>query len=442
MQQISIRSSRSSATTGVASRVLATNTLSAVKTINSTLGYFDTDSLRKSRDRGTLRKNLAKIRKKFTRIIIDECSMLNAEQFEIIVAACEEVGLGLVIIGDFLQLPVIEPKPKPDGWQRWLFNTPAFAKFEIIRLTTQYRQTDTDFLVGLNLLRAGRGEEAIPHLRKAGIHFIPGGTKSPLALNFNGTTICGTNEMKDRINDLQYKKLTSEEYTVVTKRHGVWQYEEQWADIPDSVSLKIGTRVMVLRNLYGEMAESDKVKKVDTDAHVVEHTLEGIVLRNEDGSVGFANEDSDKDELLQANGDTGVVEAIEDGIAFLVRRDDGALIKVEIMDSDNGKHHFEIGADGRRTRIVDEEPTAWINYLPLAKAWAMTTHKSQGLTIDHPTRIVCESFFSRISAMAYVAISRVKNPKHLTIVGADDNVNEHAWLHWLCKADKECVEFL
>ena len=181
------------ATTGVASRVLATNTLSTVKTINSTLGYFDTDSLRKSQDRGTLRKNLAKIRKKFNRIMIDECSMMDAEQFEIIVTACEAVGLGLIIIGDFLQLPVIAPKPRPAGWQQWLFNTPAFAKFEIIRLTTQYRQTDPDFLDGLNLLRAGRGEDAIPYLKKAGVTFIPGGEKNPLALNFNGTTICGTN---------------------------------------------------------------------------------------------------------------------------------------------------------------------------------------------------------------------------------------------------------
>ena len=112
------------------------------------------------------------------------------------------------------------------------------------------------------------------------------------------------------------------------------------------------------------------------------------------------------------------------------------------MDSDNGKYHFEIGADGKRRRIIDEEPTAWLIYLPLTKSWAMTTHKSQGLTLDHPTRIVCESFFGSVAAMTYVAISRVKNPKDLTIVGADDEYSEHPWLHWLCTTDKDCVEYL
>ena len=117
--------------------------------------------------------------------------------------------------------------------------------------------------------------------------------------------------MKDRINNLQYAKLTTEEHTVVATRCGLWQYEEQWKDVPDSVSLKVGTRVMVLRNLYGETSKTDKVNKVDSTGQSVEHTIDGIVLRNADGSVGFVNEDSDNGELLQANGDTGVIESIE-----------------------------------------------------------------------------------------------------------------------------------
>jgi ATP-dependent exoDNAse (exonuclease V) alpha subunit len=173
----------------------------------------------------------------------------------------------------------------------------------------------------------------------------------------------------------------------------------------------------------------------------------GVVLKNDSGESGTPEEPEGEKvyTILQANGDTGVIESMEFGQEGLdsidVRRDDGALLRVEPFKSDNGKYHTEIGDKGQRIRITDEEPTAWIKYLPVKRAWAVTTHKSQGLTITHPTRIVCEDFF-RKPAMVYVACSRVKNPTDLTIVGAEYPVNGKPWLHWLCNADPAVSEWI
>jgi hypothetical protein len=451
------------ATTGVAARVLGTNVVNGdVKTVHSTVGFFDVESIRNSRDKGTLRKNLKRLRKKFKRLVIDESSMLHSEIFEILVIACEEVGMGIVLTGDFLQLPAIQPDPKPKDYKQWLFEMPAWKKFKdnVIRLDTQYRHNDADFLKALNLLRAGKGEEAIPHLKAAGVKFVQGGV--PIDLTYKGTTLVGTNNLCDKINHQCYIRIQSDEHTYTTKRSGFWTTKEWqlWPkdEYPDSVSLKFGTRVMILRNLYGYMI-NDPAKKVDTDTADTQP-----VLFNPDGSIGVvkvkkesgsesesvATEGEPEGEkvytILQANGDTGVIESMgfdEEGLNSIdVRRDDGALLRVEPFKSDNGKYHTEIGDKGQRIRITDEEPTAWITYLPVKRAWAITTHKAQGLTIAHPTRILCEDFFGKVPAMVYVAASRVKNPTDLTIVGADYPVNGKPWLHWLCKADPAVKEWI
>src|ERR1700730_9497170 len=168
------------ATTGIAARILATNINADVKTINSTLGFYDYDSLKRSRDRGTLRKNIERLKKKYKYIIVDECSMLRADVFQLLVEEFSKWGMRLIIVGDFLQLPAVMPKPRPAGLADHLFQTPAFQKFEVIKLETQYRQTNPDFIHGLNMLRAGDGANAVPLLKKAGVNFILGGYGNPI----------------------------------------------------------------------------------------------------------------------------------------------------------------------------------------------------------------------------------------------------------------------
>jgi ATP-dependent exoDNAse (exonuclease V) alpha subunit len=68
----------------------------------------------------------------------------------------------------------------------------------------------------------------------------------------------------------------------------------------------------------------------------------------------------------------------------------------------------------------------------LATAWAITIHKAQGLTLSCPTRVICEDY-CKSPAMMYVACSRVKNPKHLTLLLPQDQSTEQS-MKKLCKA--------
>ena len=388
------------ATTGTAARVLGED----VKTYNSSCGFFDLESLQASISRGTLSKNLKTIRKKYRRLIIDEASMIDAQVFELLVQQCQHAGLGLILVGDFLQLPPVQTWNK--GKTYWLFKTNTWAQFDVLQLTSQWRHTNPSFLKALNLLRSGKGAEAIAHLKSAGVIFKPTGTADP---HFNGTTIVATNSKRAMINKRCYDELDGEEYTYTTTRSGKQLYE--WKEIAEQVTLRCNARVMILRNLY------------DKDTH----------------------------ELLQANGDTGlIIEMGEKSVTIL--RDDGETIEVEMFLSHNARTHSLIHSDGSREVIVDEEPSASIKYMPLTLAWALTTHKAQGLTIKHPCQIIFEDFFQS-AAMVYVAISRVANPCHLTLVGAGDTgidyetkqevqIFDEPRIKTFCNMDKQCEAFV
>ena len=100
---------------------------------------------------------------------------------------------------------------------------------------------------------------------------------------------------------------------------------------------------------------------------------------------------------------------------------------------------------------LTKSPTAEVLYMPLAQAWATTVHKAQGLTFNHPvcvdlfgTEKPGGSFFGH-PAMVYVAVSRVRNPKDLTIVGANSLSQSQSGLTLLeanCNMDGKCRRWL
>ena len=84
------------ATTGVAARCLGPE----IRTVHATLGFYDLKSIKASFDKGDLHDVIKNLRKTYERIIVDEVSMLGCEMFEILVAACEDEGMGLILVGD------------------------------------------------------------------------------------------------------------------------------------------------------------------------------------------------------------------------------------------------------------------------------------------------------------------------------------------------------
>ncbi len=385
------------ATTGAAARVLGAK----VPTIHSALGFFDQESLERRYADGTLARNIRTLRAKYDRIIIDEASMLTAEMFDVILLACEAEGMGLVLVGDFLQLPPITKDFKSPSW---LFQSKHWSRFSqnTLTLQTQYRHTNVDFVTGLNHLRAGRGELALPYLLQAGVTFAPVPSIGKPD-DFDGVVIVATNSSKDVIDHKRYDAIESEEMTYNTERWG--RQRKEWKDIDDAVSLKVGCRVMILRNLY---------EKIDG-----------------------------KTTLTQANGEIGGVLSLNPGYVTM-RRDDGSVVDVAIQKTDDADRRKVLNHDGSHSTETLIAATGGVDYLPLCRAFAMTTHKCQGLTITAKTQIpLWRDEFWKTPAMVYVAASRVKNPEDLTIVGADMSwTGDKPLLEEKCKMDKNCSQWV
>lgn len=412
------------ATTGAAAQVLSNGSDEPVKTINSALGFFAEDSIFMAMKRGSLRKTLKYFKTKYEHIVIDECSMLKPGILAPIIYECAKVGMGLVLVGDFLQLPPVEKNHEPA--QGLIFDMPQWEQYfepNSIRLTTQYRQQG-DFLKAMNCLRAGKGAEAIPLLKSAGAHFLPQGDKSYLDIGtqksifagktYSGTTmIVATNARRDLFNQKAYAALTGPEYVYETERDG--EQSDDLAKIPNEVRLRVGARVMVLRNLI----------------------------------------DPKTDAILQANGNTATVTALDDESVTLLR-DDNQTIQVNMHKVVDILWHksLEELADGtvRMKKFTHGIPKGTCAYMPLTLAWALTVHKTQGLTMPYPTAVLAEDFF-KDPAMCYVALSRQTTASNLYLVGFDEytvdfktqkpvQVYPEPRLIKLCRMDKRCLAYV
>lgn len=365
------------ATTGIAGVNLGT------VTINSRLRYFDTESMINAYVSGRLVSRLARMGSAVRNLIIDEVSMMPAEQLDTLYQAVQEAnrrkmvtktnpdGLGIVLVGDLCQLPPIKAK--------WIFDAECWPRFDegTERLEKNWRQADEEFLTAINHLRAGRGAEGASALRGTETEF-----SSALDLHFPGTTIMAKNDEVDRFNWQALQRVAGEKFVVNSRRWHVAKPPGEWKNVPERLELKVGAYVMILAN--------------------------------------------DTREFTYANGDCGLI----------VGRDSSS-VQVRLARNDEV---VEIGSIERKVHSPDNDfndtnlprsPTwgsPWfdeqaekycigaVRYLPLRLAWASTVHKSQGLTLDRVQLDLRNHFFSQ-PAMAYVAVSRCRTPEGLRIVG-------------------------
>jgi ATP-dependent DNA helicase PIF1 len=373
------------ATTGIA----AVN-LDAV-TINGLLKFFDTDSLREQYLVGRLTKYL-----KFLGvpgIVIDEVSMMDAEQLDIIYKAASELGreFRLVLTGDFAQLPPVKAK--------WAFQAECWPEFEknTTRLTKMWRQSDPRFLEAINLIRSGRGNEGTEVLKAMGIKFFTAGD-----IEFDGTTILAKNIDVDRHNEMALMKVPGKALAVPSKRWG--KLKSEWKHLPEVLKLKIGAYVMILTNNW-DMGQNSYVN--GDCGHIVEYIAERGV---------FAIK-------LVRDGRVVEVQPIVRNAEQKERPDwvlgeEGHDAK-DFWPNQAGKawHGFYYSPSGKVTR--KRWITGQIKYFPIRLAYASTVHKTQGLSLDKVQMDVRNHFFGSPS-MIYVALSRCKTPEGLRIVGQSD----------------------
>jgi ATP-dependent DNA helicase PIF1 len=376
------------ATTGIAAVNLGSTT------INSLLGFYDTDSMRDAYQRGSLNAKIHKIALKgCKRIVLDEASMMDKFQLDILYEAVKAVNqykstkepMGITLVGDLCQLPPICKGAKPGHNPLWIFKADCWEKFaaNTTRLTKIWRQNDPEFLAAINHLRRGQGAEAAEILKTL-TRFEP--TTNGL---FEGTTILPLNDEVDRHNFVRLGRVNGKPCVVQSRRWGK-QSGEWRKNIPESMQLKIGAYVMILAN--------------------------------------------DSPSFSYVNGDTGYIRDF-DGNSFtveLVRTQQcvqiGLLhrtvaLREPPMDNTDGPW-AEAGFIPPFGRVsYNEEKELWhhggVLYYPLRLAYASTVHRSQGLSLDR-VQIDIRGGFAGAPSMSYVAVSRCRTPQGLRIVGTTD----------------------
>jgi hypothetical protein len=244
------------ATTGIAAINLGGNTT----TINSVLRFFDTDSLEENYTSGKLQASLKEISRVADNLIIDEISMMHAKQLDIIWDALVEInqhmetrergGLGLIITGDFCQLPPVPNKHPSTGRPlevKYAFEAQCWPYFEknTTKLTKNWRQGDEEFIKALGYARRGDGMNCASILRAhSGVTF-----NAEIETNFDGTTIFSKNVEVDRLNTTRLRNLLhkgKKGFTVKSFRWG--NQRSEWKNIPESLELAESCYVMILAN--------------------------------------------------------------------------------------------------------------------------------------------------------------------------------------------------
>lgn len=398
------------ATTGIAAMNLGEGT-----TINALLGYYDSQSLIDNFTHGSLQSKLSKLhRAGVRRIILDEISMLDAQQLTVIARAMDEVAdqglsdddanettehtadgkrpwpIKLVLTGDFAQLPPV----KAD----FAFQSPEWGRFAANRhtLTTVRRQADPDFIAAIQAARRGEADLVVDYFRaRVHQHAEP---------DFDGATIFAKNEEVDRYNMLRMDKLTAVAKQFVARRWGTQRGD--WKQIKDVLSMKVGALVMILAN------------------------------RREPGIEGMPGR------LVYANGDLGIVEGLDPdhNRAHVKLQRNGQTVDVVDVTRDNWIP-LEVGrrkalkAEQKEHLISEDgrfECTGQVTYLPLRVAYGTTVHKSQGLSLDRVQINVRDGFF-KAPGMFYVALSRARTAEGLRLVGSIDSLAARCTVHPLVR---------
>lgn len=292
-------------------------------------------------------------------LIIDEISMMHDFRLDMVDTVCRLVrrkdqpfgGIQLIMSGDFFQLPPINRGDSRGGG--FVVGSNVWRELDptICYLEEQHRQDDEQLLEILNALR---GNEIRRHHAEALLARVD--TSPAEGVLF--TELHTTNIDVDAINTAELKRLDGDEITYAQVTTGSQNYVENLQRsvlAPAELHLKLGAMVMAVKN--------DPARRY-------------------------------------ANGSIGVVTDFE------------PVTDYPIVEFQNGKT-VSMMPDTWELRDGDKK-RASISQVPLRLAWAITVHKSQGMTLD-AARIDLRKAF--VEGMGYVALSRVKNLNNLFLVG-------------------------
>ncbi len=305
-------------------------------------------------------------------LVIDEISMVRADLLDSVDAVLRQQrrndqpfgGVQLLMIGDLHQL---SPVAKQDEWQLlrqyyasvYFFSSHALDRTEFITIELNhiYRQSDPRFIELLNRVRDNRLDAAAAGdlNQRFSKDYSPEKTPGYITLTTH-------NRNADALNNQRLSALTGKKYCFEAVVSG--DFPEQMFPAPSTLVLKKGAQVMFLRN---------------------------------DGSG----------EKRYYNGKIGKIESLSSREICITCTGEEGEIVVEPMEWEN--INYSVNPE---TKEIQEEIIGTFKQFPLKPAWAITIHKSQGLTFEKAV-IDAKSAFAH--GQVYVALSRCKTFEGLVL---------------------------
>lgn len=321
----------------------------------------------------------AKLIKSLDLLIIDEISMVRADTIDYIDRVLRFIkgnsrpfgGVQLLMIGDLYQLPPVFQ----NDWQLlgsyykgpYFFDSLIFKDYPLLtfELETVYRQSDPLFIAILNEIRNGSINTLL--LQKLNQQYNQNPNPQELA---NHVTLTTHNPLVKKINEDRLAQIEGESYRFSAKVTGDFPKEAYPTD--DELVLKAGAMVMFIKN-------------------------------DSSGKKQFYNGRTAKIDSI--SGETIKLTFLDDLTTFEATQETWENTKYALTDSD---------------QKVTQSSAGTFTQFPLRLAWAITIHKSQGLTFDKAVIDVGSAF---AHGQTYVALSRCRNLEGIILKEKVDEKN-------------------
>lgn len=299
-------------------------------------------------------------------LVIDEVSMLRADLLDAIDTALRSIrrrkdlpfgGVQVLFIGDMLQLPPIVKKEEWNFLKQYYQSMYFFdalvlqtAPPLVLELEKIYRQDDQLFIDILNNLRNNLFvQRDVNELNK---HYIPNfvpPTKEPYIF------ITTHNKKADAINDEKLRKIKKESVLFHAEIQGT--FPENIYPLNPNMELKVGAQIMFVKNDF------------------------------EQGQNYY-------------NGKIGEIHELTKEKISVIFHETGQIVKVDKYTWENTRYTLD-----KATGQIEEEVLGTFTTYPIKLAWAVTVHKSQGLTFKKAIIDISEAF---APGQIYVALSRLE----------------------------------
>ncbi|SFC54269.1 helix-turn-helix domain-containing protein [Flavobacterium phragmitis] len=353
-----------------------------------TVKFENKESLRRHFKMNNVKRNVIK---NMELLVIDEVSMMRADLLDAVDFMMQTVrrntqpfgGVQVLFIGDLLQLP---PVIRDEEWRtlknyyrgKFFFHSHVLQTYPpiYIELSKIYRQTDDAFISVLNNLRNNQ-------ITPEDIAILNQYVKPDFDFKENKgyITLTTHNAKADSINNQSINDLGGKEY--IYTPFVVGDFPEKIFPVEEELKLKVGAQIMFVKN-----------------------------------DLSF--------EKRYFNGKMGVIKSLSDEEIFVHFPEENMTLEVEKYEWKNIRYKVN-----EQTKDIEEEVLGTFAHYPIKLAWAITVHKSQGLTFDKAALDVSQVF---LPGQAYVALSRLRSlnglillsPMQMNGISNDQDVMDYA----------------